>query len=97
MVKIVSASDLGSEDIPSELLKGKRNLTAAEIEVLEKNLNHNDDPSWKNFYVDDSADGFDPSIIHLSFFSGFIILGKTQKQRQEQGQGYSRRPHQTLQ
>ena len=23
-----------------------------EIEILEKNLNHNDDPTWNNFYVD---------------------------------------------
>ena len=48
------------------------------IEILEKNQNHNDDPAWGNFYVDDSEDGFDPSLIHLSFFSGYIILGKIQ-------------------
>ena len=65
-----------SVSIPQELLKGKRHLTKAEIELLEKNLNHNDDPTWNNFYVDDSEDGFDASLIHLSFFSGFIILGK---------------------
>ena len=47
--------------------------------MLEKNLNHNDDPTWNNFYVDDSENGFDPSLIHLSFFSGFIVLGKVQK------------------
>ncbi len=80
MVKVASPSDFASEVVSAELLKGKRNLTAAEIEVLEKNLNHNDDPSWKNFYVDDSENSFDPSIIHFSFFSGFIILGKFQKQ-----------------
>ena len=79
MVKIESPSDYTSQNIPEELLKGKRHLTAAEIEVLEKNLNHNDDPTWNNFYVDDSENGFDPSLIHLSFFSGFIVLGKIQK------------------
>lgn len=78
MVKIESPVDYSSQKIPEELLKGKRHLTSAEIEVLEKNLNHNDDPSWNNFYVDDSEDGFDPSLIHLSFFSGYIILGKIQ-------------------
>ena len=78
MVKIESPSDYKLKNIPEELLKGKRHLTVAEIEVLEKNLNHNEDPSWDNFYVDDSENGFDPSLIHLSFFSGYIILGKVQ-------------------
>ena len=59
-----------------ELVKTKRHLTKAEIEILEKNLNHNEDPTWNNFYVDASEGGFDASLIHLSFFSGFIILGK---------------------
>ena len=40
-------------DIPKELLVGKRHLTKAEIEILEKNLNHNDDETWNNFYVSD--------------------------------------------
>ncbi len=79
MVKIESPADYKSEVVPAELLKGKRHLTAAEIEVLEKNLNHNDDPTWNNFYVDDSENGFDPYLIHLSFFSGYIVLGKIQK------------------
>ena len=79
MVKIESPFDYTSEIVPAELIKGKRHLTAAEIEVLEKNLNHNDDPTWNNFYVDDSEDGFDPSLIHLSFFSGYVVLGKIQK------------------
>ena len=79
MVKIENPADYAGLDVPAELLKGKRHLTAAEIEVLEKNLNHNDDPTWNNFYVDDSENGFDPSLIHLSFFSGFIVLGKVQK------------------
>ena len=65
--------------IPQELLKGKRHLNKNEIEILEKNLNHNDDPTWDNFYVDEAEGCFDPTLIHLSFFSGFIILGKLRK------------------
>ena len=60
----------------NELVKTKRHLTKAEIEILEKNLNHNEDPSWSNFYVDAEEGCFDPNLIHLSFFSGFVILGK---------------------
>ena len=77
MVKIEYSVDYASSPVPEELLKGKRPLTYNEIMILEKNLNHNDDPSWKNFYVDEK--GFDPSLIHLSFFSGFIVLGKLEK------------------
>ena len=65
--------------IPQELLKGKRHLRKDEIEILEKNLNHNDDPTWENFYVQDGEGNFDPTLIHLSFFSGFIILGRLRK------------------
>ena len=54
MVKIESPADYSSVVVPAELLKGKRHLTTAEIEILEKNLNHNDDPTWNNIYVDDS-------------------------------------------
>ena len=79
MVKIETPADYASIVVPAELLKNKRHLTSAEIEILEKNLNHNDDPTWNNFYVDDSEDCFDPSVIHLSFFSGYIILGKIKK------------------
>ena len=83
MVKLeVLDEKAGQVAIPEELkelVKGKRHLTKAEIEILEKNLNHNDDPSWDNFYVDASEGGFDASLIHLSFFSGFIILGKLRK------------------
>ena len=78
MVKIEKPADYSTEVVPAELLKNKRRLTPAEIEVLEKNQNHNDDPTWSNFYVDDSEDGFDPSLIHLSFFSGYVVLGKLQ-------------------
>ncbi len=79
MVKVESPFDYSSEIVSEELIKGKRHLTAEEIEILEKNLNHNEDPTWNNFYVDASEDGFDPSLIHLSFFTGFIVLGKLQR------------------
>ena len=67
MVKIDFAAKDVKVNVPEELLSGKRHLTKSEIEILEKNMNHNDDPSWDNFYVDDSEDGFDPSLIHFSF------------------------------
>ena len=80
MVKLEIISDeVKKVAIPQELqelVKGKRHLTKAEIEILEKNLNHNEDPSWDNFYVDAGEGCFDPNLIHLSFFSGFVILGK---------------------
>ena len=79
MVKLDFAAKDEKIKVPEELLKGKRHLTKSEIEILEKNLNHNEDPAWENFYVDDSEEGFDPSRIHLSFFSGYVILGKISK------------------
>ena len=79
MVKIESSADYSSLVVPAELLKGKRHLTKDEIDLLEKNQNHNEDSTWNNFYVDASEDGFDPSLIQLSFFSGFIVLGKINK------------------
>ena len=76
MVKLNFAAEDLKIEVPQEFLKGKRHLTKSEIEILEKNLNHNEDSSWNNIYVDDSEDGFDPSLIHFSFFSGYVILGK---------------------
>lgn len=63
-------------DIPPELLVGKRHLTLNELQILLSNSNKNTDPSWQNFYVDDSPDGFDPSLIKSNYFDGYIILGK---------------------
>ncbi|MBP5520164.1 MAG: DUF4954 family protein [Treponema sp.] len=79
MVKVEKSAGFPDFALTKELLAGKRHLTSQEIKILEKNMNHNDDPSWNNFYVDDSQNGFDPSLIHLSFFSGFVILGKVEK------------------
>lgn len=76
MVNVVYPSKQEKIVVPEELLKGKRHLTQAEVEILEKNNNHNVDPSWNNFYVEDEDGSFDPNLIHLSFFSGYIILGK---------------------
>jgi len=59
---------LGSSD-------GFRNLTAAEIEVLEENLNIS--PAWEHVLV---RDPFDPSLIKNSEFYGLVRLGKMTKQ-----------------
>ena len=66
-----------SISIPSELTEGKRRLTKEEIEILEKNQNTSDDPSWQNFYVD--AECFDAFLIRDSSFSGFTVLGKLRR------------------
>ena len=79
MVKVEQLAENEIKNIPKNLFEGKRHLTAKEIEILEKNLNHNSDPSWNNFYVDNEEGAFDPSLIHMSFFSGFIVLGKLKK------------------
>ena len=60
--------------VSDSLLKNKRKLTTQEIAILKSNYNRNEDSSWGNFYVD--AENFDASLIHNSYFSGFIILGK---------------------
>ena len=79
MVKVEQLAENEIKNVPKNLFEGKRHLTAKEIEILEKNLNHNSDPSWNNFYVDNEEGAFDPSLIHMSFFSGFIVLGKLKK------------------
>lgn len=80
MVKVELVKKKSNDiDIPLEVLKGKRHITREEIRILEKNGNHNEDSSWNNFFVDDSKDGFDPNLIFLSFFSGYIVLGKLRK------------------
>lgn len=79
MVKVEQLAENEIKNVPKNLFEGKRHLSAKEIEILEKNLNHNSDPSWNNFYVDNEEGAFDPSLIHMSFFSGFIVLGKLKK------------------
>ena len=63
-------------EFSKELLKGKRRLTDLEIEILKKNGNRNQDNTWSNIYVDEKEGNFNPELIQLSFFSGYIILGR---------------------
>ncbi len=76
MVKLEYSLKKVEDTIPQELLKGKRHLTEIEIEILKKNRNSNEDSSWSNIYVDEEKGNFDPELIHLSFFSGYVILGR---------------------
>ncbi len=76
MVKLEYSLKKVEDTIPQELLKGKRHLTEIEIEILKKNRNTNEDSSWSNIYVDEEKGNFDPELIHLSFFSGYVILGR---------------------
>ena len=80
MVKVELQSDIDSKyTLSPELLKGKRHLTRDEIEILEKNNNHNTDSSWNDFYVDAEEGAFDPNLISENLFSGFFIIGKLRK------------------
>ncbi len=78
MVKVDFEFEYGG-NIPKELYASKRHLTDAEIQILKDNHNYNEDESWQNIYVDDSENGFNPSLIAFSFFSGIIVLGKVVK------------------
>lgn len=62
-----------------ELLKQKRNLTAQEIQVLEKNHNTSEFSSWKNVFVPLEKSDFDCSLISNSHFQGCVVLGRTKK------------------
>ena len=79
MVSVDYKSDIDKIEIPKDLIKGKRLLTKAEIQILEKNLNHNEDTLWNNFYVDAEENCFDAELIHFCDFSGYVILGKLKK------------------
>lgn len=61
-------------NFPKNVLDGKRKLTSEEIAILEKNSNYNVDKNWDNFFVDEEC--FDPELIQLCSFSGFIVIGK---------------------
>ncbi len=76
MVQLEYSLKKVEDTIPQELLKGKRHLTENEIEILKKNRNSNVDSSWLNIYVDEKEGNFNPELIHLSFFSGYVILGR---------------------
>ncbi len=65
--------------IPSEiakLIEEKRNLTAEEISVLEKNNNTSEFSSWENVFVPLEKDDFDCSLIRNSRFEGFVVIGR---------------------
>ena len=50
-VKSNKAFHFDIASIDKKLLTGKRNLTAAEIKILESNFNVSEDPQWKNVFV----------------------------------------------
>ena len=76
MVEVDCSIKNVENEFSKELLKGKRRLTDLEIEILKKNGNRNQDNTWSNIYVDEEKGNFDPELIHLSFFSGYVILGR---------------------
>lgn len=63
-------------DVPKQLIKGKRNLTEKEINILKANSNINNDSSWKNIFVSDIEGEFDPTLIRKCEFLGYVIIGK---------------------
>lgn len=79
MVQVRKQSQNVKVEVSESLLQGKRHLTANEIQILEKNQNTNSDGSWDNVFVTEGENNFDPELIHLSFFSGFVVLGIIQK------------------
>ncbi|MCR5614413.1 DUF4954 family protein [Treponema sp.] len=60
-------------------IENKRNLTKEEIEVIEKNGSTTDTADWSNVLVSDAEGEFDPTLIHNSHFSGFVVLGRLKK------------------
>lgn len=75
-VKSNKAFHFDIASIDKKLLTGKRNLTAAEIKILESNFNVSEDPQWKNVFVSCDENGFDPAMIRHSEFHGYVILGE---------------------
>ncbi|WP_407429347.1 DUF4954 family protein [Treponema sp.] len=63
-------------DFHNDFLKGKRQLTQNEINILEKS-NKNSDSSWKNIWV--SKKEFDVSLISGCEINGFLVIGKLSK------------------
>ena len=78
MVKVDFEAGFGG-NIPEELYASKRHLTENEIQILKDNHNFNEDPEWKNIYVEAEEGCFNPSLIAFSFFSGIVVLGKIVK------------------
>lgn len=61
--------------MPSELLQGKRRLTAQEIYVLIQNRNISSDPEWQNVYVSAVPGEFNAAQVVQSEFNGMVVLG----------------------
>lgn len=66
-------------DFPEDVKINKRNLTEGEIQILKKNQNKNDFSDWSNILVSSIPGEFDPELIHNSYFSGFVVLGRLKK------------------
>ncbi|MCQ2576113.1 MAG: DUF4954 family protein [Treponema sp.] len=82
MVKVeINSSEKSLISLPQELLTGKRHLTTHEIYILEKNQNVAEDGTWDNVYVTEGENCFDPELIHFSYFSGYVILGRIMNAR----------------
>ena len=61
--------------MPTELLQGKRRLTAQEIYVLIQNRNISSDPEWQNVYVSAVPGEFNAAQVVQSEFNGMVVLG----------------------
>ncbi len=76
MASVTFIEEKSNYGIPSELKKGKRNLTDEEIAVLVYNRNRNSDPTWKNILVSENPGDFNPELIFESEFRGWTVLGR---------------------
>ncbi len=75
-IHIPSENNGGTFPIDPSYIKGKRNPTPSEIEILTKNNNRCSDSQWKTLYV---SEQFYPSLIHDSEFHGIVVLGTLRK------------------
>ncbi len=75
-IHVPSDNQCGTFQVDSIYLKGKRNPTKEEIEILKHNDNRSSDPNWENVYVSES---FEPSLIHDTEFIGTVVIGVLRK------------------
>lgn len=61
---------------PAELLRGKRHLTAQEIEILKSNRNTCYLERWNLIYVSEVPGEFDPSLVIQNDFYGYVVMGR---------------------
>lgn len=77
MLKVNKIDEKNSvKNINPDFFKGRRNPSAAEILILEKNGNSSSDSEWKNVFVSSEEGKFNPLQIRRSDFSGTVILGE---------------------